>query len=74
MSQNVEFVKLPDGRIAAVVDVNQINGETSGGNIRIAKTDGAGAQIAEGLFYAVNVWKRAPKTKQSKLVEIKSLG
>ena len=73
MSKGVEFVRLPDGRIAAVVDIEQEDGLTSGGNIRIARTDGAGAQVAPGIFYAVNVWKKLPKEKTVKLAPIHDL-
>lgn len=73
MSNEVEFVKLPDGRIAAVVDVEQENGFTSGGNIRIAKTDGAGAQVMPGVYIAVNAWRKLPKEKTVKLHPVAEL-
>lgn len=68
---DVEFVKLPDGRYAAIVDINHVAGFTNGGNIRIAKTDGAGAQVAPGVYFGVNVWKK--EQKAVKLVEVKNL-
>lgn len=70
---NIEFVKLPDGRYAAIVDTSVVSGETRMGHISHAKTGGAGAQLEPGLYFSVNVWRRREKNVERKLTAVRDV-
>lgn len=68
---NTEFVRLPDGRYAVIIDPTKVIGETKGGHNSHAKTEGAGAQVAPNFYIQVNAWSRKPKpAPTSKLVPV----